>query len=271
MKLARVFIVRPTYLITKDIIPTLERKIGIKLDSQTKQEIILLENEFLSEFCKFIPNDVEFIQSYALEVSTQLVEIISGNSNPTLSLDRVYMPISTYSFEITRLTDPITGKITFGSRPGYPSLQDQLCVIDRSKKITVADVGAFEGDTLIDTCTLLENNGVNVENILLGYSGESGIQKLETRWPVQCLNTYVFYDWIEMRDLLGIDGRRIAGKSGFVPYYENLNGWASISSEVSDVASDVCRAFSDRLYNLLSSEGYDTGKIPEKLKLEELK
>jgi hypothetical protein len=187
---------------------------------------------------------------------------------PILSLDRVYFPFADYFIDVTRITDLQTGKITIGERPGSISLEKQIEDLQGIGDICLADVGAFEGDTLIETIDILKRNGIFVKEIVLGYVGNVALNKLKV--DTKYLETRNFYEWIELRDFFGIDGRNLRsldGKRRFIPYWENLKKWASISDYDIEYARQLCLEFNSLLIGLLWREGYDLGRmgVPNKL------
>ncbi len=204
----------------------------------------------------------------------ELEAVISGSKKrPLISLDRVYVPNADGYLEITRVTDPLTNKVIIGERPGNPSLEVQFSSLQKYKEINLVDVGAFEGNTLLEICVFLEEKGLKIAEIFLGYSSLEAKEKIGYDKKVTALNLFQFYEWVELRDFFGIDGRRIAQKPGyFIPYWENLNSWASIPLQYEKEVKNLCLDFNKSLLDLLSKEGYAVEKIGKPLSsLEEIK
>ena len=162
-----------TYLVTRDIVETLERKIGYELSENASAEIIRMENEFLSEFWSFIPEGIEKKEMKASLVSKELEDLVPRNGLPIISLDRVYAPNIRERLEITRTTNPITGTTKITERPGYKSINKQIDPIRKYNEVVLVDVGAFEGATLLEVCDRLERKGIYIKEI---YDIKAGVK-----------------------------------------------------------------------------------------------
>lgn len=253
-----------TYLVTKDLVETLERKIGYKLKEDSKTKIKILEDEFITEFWPFIPNNLSKLAISALEVSERLNSITKESKYPIISLDKVYITSADEYLEVTRITDPITGKIKIAGRSGNKSLEEQINKLRNYNKMVLADVGAFEGDTLLDITKRLEMMGVNIEKIYLGFSDNRAYKKINSSKKLYCLYRFDFYEWIELRDLFGIDGRNVESCDGikrFIPYWENLVGWASISKENELNVAILCKYYNNKLLEILQEGLVDINRI----------
>ena len=260
--LPKVFIAGNSYVISKDLVPTLERKIGIDLSPFVRERIRLLEDFFLSKFWRYIPEDINKITTNAFTTSVELEAVIDERGLPLISLDRVYAPKADGYLEITRVTDPKTNKITIGERPGNPSLEVQFIPLQKYTEINLVDVGAFEGNTILELCDLLEKKGLKIAEIFLGYSSVEAKEKISRNKKVTVLNLFQFYEWVELRDFFGIDGRRIAERPDyFIPYWENLSSWASVPLQYKNEVKNLCLDYNKGLLQLLGSEGYPIERI----------
>jgi len=250
-----------TYLITRDIVETLERKLGYNLDTCSQEKIRLLEDNFLSEFWQYIPLEIVKKEVRAKNISEELSSIVARSDLPVVSLDRIYFPIANKYLEATRITNPNTGEVVIGERCGALSLDWQLEQLRIYRSIVLADVGSFEGTTLLKICSLLEQKGLDIEEIVLGFVGKVAQEKLGSKYKLSSVYNFEFYEWIELRDFFGIDGRRKFGSNELMPYWNNLPSWASIS--VSDEQSVVClcKAYNVQLMDILVKGGYDLQKI----------
>jgi len=74
-----------------------------------------------------------------------------------------------------------------------------------------------------------------------------------------------FYEWIELRDLVGIDGRAVGlsseGYRLYMPYWENLTEWASIPKESMAPVKEICLKAYKAIMQLLRGNGSDISKI----------
>jgi len=266
----------PTYLITKDLLETLERKYGFNIDNNIREQLSSLQEEFVSKFWDAVklPDGIEIYQLSASELSAELKNVIRDNcKTPLISLDRVYIQNGN-SFQmvndfldVTRRTDPITGAVTLEERPGSRPLVEQIVYLrNHHNEVSLADVGTFTGDTLLKIIKWLENEGISVKQVYLGVAGEGVEAKLKDT-NVEIITVYGanFYEWIELRDLLGIDGRAVGlssdGDRLYIPYWENLTEWASIPEESVEPVKEICQSSYKAIMQLLRDNGYDVSKI----------
>ena len=130
--------------------------------------------------------------------------------------------------------------------------------------VSLVDVGAFEGDTILDICRRVEEEGIKVDGVYLGFSSEIANGKIGNRYRYRVLNSFNLYEWIELRDFFGIDGRNIENNDGqkmFIPYWENLIKWASVPEENEKEVRELCISYNQKLMYLLKEDGQDTAKI----------
>lgn len=254
-----VFTVGSTYLITRDLVPTLTRKIGLNLLDSTIEKISWLEEGFLADYWSLFEPVFFGVGVQSLDASLALGNKIKKNE-ALVSLDRVYIPQADYFLEVTRNTDPQTGEVVIGPRPGFAQIEEQISTIEE-EEIILGDVGAYSGNTLLCVAQLLEQSGINVKEIQVAYSSFDAAIRLSRDFLFSCMEAYDFYGWTELRDLFGIDGRRVKDKEGFIPYWENLRNWSPVSEARLDEASKLCKQYNAQLLELLDKDGCDVGAI----------
>ena len=196
-------------------------------------------------------------------------KICKRNDLPIVSLDRVYITNANAYLEVTRVTDPVTGQTRVSSRPANKPLEEQIKSLRKYKKIILTDAGAFDGETLIEVCNQIERFGITIEEIYLGFSSTKANRKINNNRKLTVLNLYHFYEWIELRDLIGIDGRAVETSEKertFIPYKENLIDWASIPQESESAVSKLCEQYQLKLETMLTEQGYDIRKIGKAIK-----
>jgi len=270
-------VANPTYLITKDLLETLERKYGYNInDDDVRKKLSSVQEEFVQKFWEAakLPNGIERYELDASELSVELKNAIRDNcKTPLISMDRVYIQNDS-SFkmvndflDVTRRTDPITGAVTLEERPGSRPLVKQVAYLrNHYSEVSLADVGAFTGDTLLKIIKWFENEGISVKQVYLGVAGRSVEAELKDV-NVEIITVYGanFYEWIELRDLLGIDGRAVGlsseGHRLYIPYWENLTEWASISKESVEPVKEICQSSYKTIMQLLRGNGSDISKI----------
>lgn len=243
---------------TKDIVETLERKIGLNV--QDKCAIKQLENDFLERFWEFIPG---YIDKVAIDASSVDTRLLFKKNQKIISLDRIYFPRADQYLEVTRVTDPSTGNYQVRERPGARPLDDQIKSL-KYNKISLADVGAFDGTTMLRVCEAVEKNGIEIEDIYLCFSSNSANKSINSSRTLKVLMLFEFYEWIELRDLLGIDGRNtfmMGGDRFFIPYWENLEAWASIPKKYEKNVERLCKEYNQKILDILKEENVDISRI----------
>jgi hypothetical protein len=220
-----------------------------------------LEDEFLEKFWSFIPNSVEKRTETAEEISRKILQAVPRDL-PLISLDRVYLPYAENYLEVTRRTNPQTGEVTIAERFGSCPIEEQIKRIKQYPRVNIADVGAFEGDTILSICQKLAEKDIAVERVYLGFSDNRAKKKIGEKAVI--LEAFDFYEWIELRDLFGIDGRLVGtlnGKRAYMPYWENLPKWASIQQEYELECAKLCKKYYRKVINLLKSNNLDINNI----------
>lgn len=187
----------------------------------------------------------------AEDLQRRLSALISVEPLPVITLDDVYIkrenPYVSGALSVTRLTDPQTKQIIgLGPRPGNLSLEEQISALKEYKSICLVDIGAFEGGTLLEVINLLRNSKIDVERAYLGVWGKQAVDAVNGAVDAYVLKTFNFYEWIELRDFFGIDGRKTPdGK--FIPFGENPKEWASIPEENVENVRSLCKKYNAAL------------------------
>ncbi len=251
--------VRPdTYLITKDIVLTLKGRYGLKLSDQQTREIRTLEDEFLAEFWRYVPKNSKAVSIDAENLQKRLNALISAEELPVVTLDDIYVregnPCVVGALSVTRLTDPQTKQIIgLGPRPGKPPLEEQIAELaNQYKSICLADIGAFEGPTLIKMIDALKEAGIKVPRAYLGVWGKQAVDAVNGAVDAYVLKTFNFYEWIELRDFFGIDGRKSPNGS-FMPFWVDPQNWASIPNQNNSAVRRLCLEYSRKLMDVVKS------------------
>ena len=243
----------PTYLITRDVVETLVNRYKISLDEGQKSEIKRLETEFVRKFwqCCGLSGSAVLKELGADHISEELSKMLRRTDTPYVSFDRTYVPVAQAYLEVTRLTDPKTGNVTITERPGNDPLETQIGRLREYQKVAIVDSGVFEGKTITKIVGMLEDRGISVSEVYLGVADYS-FEMVGGR-RVEVVGRFNFFEWIELKDLLGIDGRNVGAEGGirlFVPYWENLD-WASIPESNREKVVELCKSYNKELIDIL--------------------
>lgn len=247
------------YILTTDLAETISRKFGLRLSPKTKRVVKNLEERFVSDFWPLIPDNVEKVALSASAVSQEMGQAVRGEI-PLVTIDRVYLPAHGEYLGVSRRTDVQTGEVVgLAERPGEQPFSIQLAELPVQGRVALADSGALAAGTLSFVCSQLEKKGVEVVEVLLGVCTDHAQAKLNGRKVTAIHTTIGQTEWVEVRDLLGIDGRNVGlgpdGKREFMPYTENLTSWASIPEKNEARAKELCLAYHDKLFKVLRSNG----------------
>lgn len=257
-----------TFLITKDIVETLQLKYNIDLTREQISKIREVENGFVAEFWQLsgIPEDIDRKAIGAAELSDELGGLLRRSDAKIVSLDRVYVPQAAAFLEVTRKTDPTTGNaVGVIERPKSKPLQEQIEDLKQYSQIALADVGSFEGKTILEISALIEKEGIRINEIYLAISNNAASETINGNKKLQFVNGFNLFEWVELRDLIGIDGRNIGIKNGirqYLPYWENLVGWASVEKGKEEDVVKLCRRYNEKLLEIL---GKDTEFLAERI------
>lgn len=267
-----------TYLVTKDLVKTIENKCQTYINGDLSFKIGKLEDDFLCKFWQCIPLDCKKTAFGLENLKNNLYLSYKQEQLPCISLDQLYAPCTLVSsspwsaldLSVTRITNPITGRKQLGARPGKKPIDAQIDDIAREyKKIALVDCGAFEGDTLVEIIDRFNLKGVIVGCVYLAISSYSAKDKISKKCDTKVNNLFNFKDWVELRDLFGIDGRKVSEvENAFIPYWENLSEWASISKNKEQCASELCQKYNALLLELLAESGYPIDGIGKTVKCE---
>ncbi|MBN2459814.1 hypothetical protein JXB28_06020 [Candidatus Woesearchaeota archaeon] len=287
---------KPEYLISKGIVELLQNRYGLNLSEKARTNIMVLENEFVDTLEREISDVYDYKTISAKTIENTVAEQLKQNNLndlPLICLDDVYFK----GFKIdgtisaTRLLEDINdfNKKAIGPRKGFPSLEQQLDLLEQDyagKEVALIDVGVFEGETLLkeiydkETKKLiskegiipdLKKRGIRVKELYVGIMNEPVIEKFQ-REGVKVIpgNRYDFNDgdWLEVRDLLGLDGRKINpdshniinGTHLFARYIHDpktLKDGASIADGVTAaIVLDLCNMYQKKIMREIRKDGY---------------
>jgi len=245
-----------TYLVTSDIVPTIRSRKDIDVSESEAEELHQLEEEYVNQLEEYVPNDVRYEVLDTDTIQNWMDEKIRASDNPVVSIDDVYPSeqlVDAY-LDATRITDTQTGESVTGTRDGEESYEENLERIGSEyDTINLIDIGAFTGETIEETVEEFNHQGVEVDNVYLPVNGSD--------LDVECIDEYDFHDWLEMRDLFLIDGRKIGeGPNTFIPYSENLSEWAGIPEEHEEEVEELSRQFYEETAEILGVEENELGE-----------
>jgi hypothetical protein len=276
---------KPEYLISKGVVNLLENRYDLALTQEVKERINSLETEFTERLGEELSDVFDYKVISAEKIEESLEACINNSATkklPTIGLDDVYFKNIAFngSISITRLVNDINNfsNKTLGPRKGNKDLAEQVKGLEENysgKEIALADIGVFEGETLFSEknglLNLLREKGITVKRFYAAILNKSTIKKFE-KAGVEVISgqEYDFEggDWLEVRDLLGLDGRKINtdkylinnGTNLFARYIQDpqtLKSGASINDGVTaSIVLDLCNMYQKKILREIRKSGY---------------
>lgn len=272
---------KPQYLVSKGIVKLLRNRYGLELSDKVENRIDFLENEFTEMLGYELQNEFNYEVISANEIEQDMKDMLKQRDEPIITLDDVYFKDNKFDGEIsiTRLVQDVNNFDVkrIGPRKGSPELVDQVRdLIDKYKgqNVGLADIGIFEGETILSDEGIIKtlyDQGITVNKIYAPIINEPAKQKFKDRGIELITNkSYNFEggDWLEVRDLLGLDGRKI-DTNGFTTnnntylfarYIQDpmtLKKGANIQDGVSaTIILDMCNMYQKKIFREIRKDKY---------------
>lgn len=275
---------KPQYLVSKGIVNLLRNRYELELSDKAEQRISGLESEFTDRLGEELSETFNYETISAKEIEGSMEQLVKRvNGLPIIQLDDIYFrgiePDA--SISITRLVNDINdfSKKTLGPRKGYEEVESQIGKITdkyANRKVSIMDIGVFEGETMLHEekgiIPLLKKNNVDVQRVYLSIVNKPARQKFEDA-GLELLASKGDYDftggdWLEVRDLLGLDGRKINpekydinnGTHLFARYIQDpttLKSGANIQDGVTAaIVLDLCNMYQKKILREIRKDGY---------------
>lgn len=275
-----------SYVISKCLSQTLENRLGLNLSASTRGNLEALEQQYIDEFKEYISPDINYVSLDYNQIKQPILSQIVKDDNPVISLDDIYFnekdtPAVTDAFSITRtvdIDDPF-GETKLESRNGFPSKEDQLESLAEkyaNKNVSLVDVGIFSGETLVSLIKDLNQYKINVDKVYVAICGNNSLRyengknyfnngfEGDVEIITNSKQNYEFEDWLELRDMVWIDGRTIntQGLDGcdesriFIPYKEKPGKFMSICNENIENVIKLGDKYFDNINNVIRKDGY---------------
>ncbi len=298
------------YLITLDITPALQNMLKIPLSFETKGRLLSFEHELARQFWQhgFVsPEDRQHSLSSG-DISTHVYEALAEEPRPVVSFDVTHFPtIRSVPFSITRLTSPVDpSQYKFGPRKGHEDLPEQIEILSKDlngSAPVILDIGTYSGGSIVvpilsgsmseDEKKLMIEHGVITDKtevdaykgfraqgimpqaVYMGVGGKRAVEALRALGiETHVLHEFEFRDWIELRDVIGVDGRKVdetylseaaVAKSQthqkFIPYRERPEDWATILPKKHEEFVKWCDKSFDQLCSIVKEGGITLERV----------
>jgi hypothetical protein len=275
---------RPEYLLSEGVSSLLINRYGLDLSEEAVKNIDRLETEFAERLGEELSDtfDYEVVSAGTIE-STMQKSVQRVNSLPIIGLDDVYFQdIRTDAqVSITRLVNDVNefDNKTLGPRKGYAPLEKQLDSLEASfkgKDVALMDVGVFSGETLLDEknglLELFRKRGINPVRLYVSIMNSPAMPALEQA-GIEIVTSNKIYDftggdWLEARDLLGLDGRKISTDryrindmtqlfARYIQSPQTLKEGANIQDGVTAaILLDLCSMYQKKILREVRKDGF---------------
>jgi hypothetical protein len=282
------------YLITVDLVEVLAYKYGVTevlTDRTLREKMNDMQERFLNAWKSVLPVTTNLRRVPASSLTELMGAVAERRMSETgalmrVGLDKIYDRNADFYLQLARETDPNNPEnTTVMNRFGTASVEDQLrnlkrefdllrsrrgagrATPGRDPGIILTDVGSFSGESVSTIVGLLREYEIPVKGIVLGIASTEGardLKKIHGNTAVDVVLQFAFYEWLELRDLFLIDGRKVPDRDNeggirrFIPYTTNITDWASVPQDKADQAVRICERFNSDLIGLLKGAGIDT-------------
>jgi len=278
------------YLLTGGLVPLLQNRHNIRdLSEDTKKHLRTIEHAYFAETHLLLNGrsdydkdakeaffwDVRFIPDEQIQRELKSLVKARKSTRPLVSFDDVYcVDLPDAHYHVTRIINPdnIDEDPELGPRFHADPLEAQAERIRKElgSEIDIMDIGTFAGDTIGgELKNRFANAGLKVKNVYLAFAGRKGLKTLgDMGLNIHPVHVHDWVDWLEIRDCLGFDGRKVANaKYGvkdprylFVRYSEKSEKWASIPEGIKHKYEDLYKKYFALIQTCLKGDGY-TAKL----------
>lgn len=277
-------VIKKPYLLTGGLVPLIENRHKISLGKNTKPALRKLEYDYFSATADFLNGrqeldengkvkyewDVQFMSDELIDSQLANLILSSKAGRSVISFDDVYcQDLADGNYHVTRVQNPnkLQERPQLGPRFANADLEDQIAHIRKryGPEIDVMDIGVFAGDTLSGEIKRFADGGVKIGNIYVMFAGREGIDKIANMGAsLKYVQEVDWVDWLEMRDCMGFDGRKVKMEGGkdspansFVRYTERPTDWASIPYDVKHHYERLYDSSFKEVQAILASDGID--------------
>lgn len=252
------------YLVTDDVLMTLENRCGYEMTPEEKDAVQQAVSAALSGFEEVVPEGMEYQVVGGENLRNWAVNQLDSDT-PVISVDNAYLPengcswLNIVELGMTRETNPETGEYELVTRKPERKYEDRLSEIASNfDEVQLFDVGAFTGGTMDMMQSDLENKGVEVTKTVAPVVNS---EVINVESCISYKDSYNFGEWLEARDIAAIDGRKIPGRDNedipdrsFIPYWEDPQGMASIPNGDISQFKEISRELLADIQEILGEE-----------------
>ncbi len=279
---------RRPYLLTGGLVPLIKNRHKTSISPYAQEAIRNLEKMYFSATANLLNNrqetredgtnyewEVKFMSDEDIDSGLRRLILKERDTKPMISFDDVYcQDLADGNYHVTRLQDPskLSDSPQLGPRFANPTLEVQIENIRKTygEQIDVMDIGVFGGDTLAGEIDRFRKGGVRINNVFVMFAGQEGIQRIaKMDSNLKYVQDVDWIDWLEMRDCVGFDGRKVrmygekvdCSQNSFIRYTERSGQWASIPEEVKKHYEALYTSCFDTIKSILACDGVDADLI----------
>ena len=181
-----------------------------------------------------------------------------------MSLDDTHIRWADAYYRITNLVS-WNGEAEWIAKPGSLSVDTQLSALANFRTVILGDIGAQSGQTVLKSIQDLKKAGIHVSRVLLGIASRAAVDRLKGTVPVSTVYEIDLLRWIELKDLLGLDGRLFKDNQGRVlrlPTWETSIRDGPFTEEKKREITALCKSYNRHIVSILGSFGFDQRLLP---------
>jgi len=246
-------------VITNDIVSFLAATVTEDFLQASIPSIHALISEFLSNLEHHLPPNYRLSVFDVTHLATQLYMETRKTNFPIVSLDKINIPWAQHYCHATTLIRE-NGDICWVSK-SETDLHQEVASLRSLGQIALVDIGAQSG-SLVSWCV----SNLLVGESYLGVCSEPSRIRLEKAGvPVRPLHHFQQLQWVELKDLLGIDGRRcvIEGRLMKLPAIITFIENAHVSAADRQILRNLCLKVRAELVDILVSQKYVTRQFDD--------
>lgn len=283
-----------TYILTLDLETKIRslRYIGFKTPEPSDCFFSELQDELAKRIQKAMPEvDLQVIEMGNLSERITAKAFERGsllrNAVVVSSCLEISSPHRGYTLEINRIVD-IGGRIVgLGSRPGHPSIDEQIAgmasIIARQPVVIVED-GSFSGKTMCHVIRKFKQRNMNIAAVVIGFAFPRALEAIREEFDGDVITIEEperLLDWMPDHDFFPLTpncGRTfgVVVNGGVFPFYTHdgasysmpyvlpfspMTEWTSIPKEHTNNISMFCLQQTKELFSILNRMNKTTIRI----------
>jgi len=244
-------------VITDDVIHFLKLKSRDSLTPTIVEQLSKLKSDFFMEFSRHLPENITLKVRDVDVLVDRITAMAASLFGTAVSLDRVALSRSPFFLDITSIMTE-RGR-EWASKPQCPPIDAQLDeLIKQCSAVKLVDIGSQSGSLISYVCGRLLKRNVKIGGIVIGIAGRYSQRQLSVlHYPLCIVERFEYLRWIELRDLLGLDGRivMIEGAPTRLPAWISFIKNSPLTKCEANKLEFICKDYRKKIIDVLISCG----------------